>query len=108
VIKIEATTQDCPPEFVEVYSELCFQFRNAVLTHFRDVGRTTIMRELPPGLQLNAVLTGAFIGGMMPILAITKAADDGELIAALASRLPAMMALARSQADDVMALMPKK
>lgn len=88
-------------EHADAYSEVCQQFSAVVLDKFlHDVQRVTIMRDLPVHLQINAALVGSLVGALVPLLSLTKPADDRELVAAIAEALPDAVAASRKMLEE--------
>jgi hypothetical protein len=93
--------QQVEPKHAEAYSEVCDQIMKAVLRQANELRSVTIMRELPPHLQINAMFVGAFCGGVIPMLAISDPAGDDELADGLARQMRAIIGQARTIAGMV-------
>jgi len=94
---------DVSPEHADAYSEMCNQFKHAVLVQYSAASKLTIMRELPVAYQLNAVIVGSIVGALVPLLSMTKPSGDALAMETFADRLPEIFAQARKTADEVMA-----
>ena len=93
--EIKQKPDEVAPEHAEAYSEVCDQIMKAVLRQAAELRHVTIMRDLPIALQLNAMLVGAFCGGILPLLLMSDPRGDDELAEGLAKQIRAMIKQAR-------------
>jgi hypothetical protein len=98
----QASDFECPPEHREAYGEACDQMMRAVLDRAAELQATLIFREMDHGLKYNAILTGALIGGLVPLLMQFKPKHDEALIASMTGSLPTIFGHARKQADKLL------